>query len=92
VSTTIVIIQKGLELLKRYGIKPKTVRIGTRTAKGYHVSQFEDPGNQPPPKCSAEIIDFDERAAILEFDGGLDRDEAEAQAKDELDLRRRARK
>lgn len=30
------------QLLRRYGIKPKTVRIGTDTAKGYHYDQFED--------------------------------------------------
>jgi hypothetical protein len=38
------------------------------------------------PKAGTADIDFDERAAILEYDGGLDRDEADAQAKDELDI------
>jgi hypothetical protein len=28
--------------LKRYGIKPKTIRLGAKTDKGYHIDQFED--------------------------------------------------
>jgi hypothetical protein len=39
------------------------------------------------PEESADIIDFEERAASLQYDAGLDRDEAEAQAA--LQTRRR---
>jgi hypothetical protein len=28
--------------LKRYGIKAKTVRLGAKTEKGYHIDQFDD--------------------------------------------------
>jgi hypothetical protein len=46
-------------LLRRYDIAPRTVRIGSKTPKGYHAEQFEDawarylPSEaQHPPQCS----------------------------------------
>ena len=128
-------------LLKPFGIAPTgTIRVGTRTAKGYNRHQFEGawqrylagqgvnkPSQRHNPdemgtsgtfptvtpesdvtdgKCEkpaenghcdgvtvqkadegtegCEADEFDERAAILEFDGGLTREQAESRARAEL--------
>jgi Protein of unknown function (DUF3631) len=96
--------------LRRYGIKPKPIRIGERTPRGYAVEDFHDawgrylrPSSDERNKRNrrykfdnnnnyvADVADvaatggegndaFEERAAILQFDAGLSREEAEAQA------------
>jgi len=111
--------------LKDYSIKPKPVRVGGVTVKGYHVNQFNDElARYPAPtegdgytgyngynvdNKNNDVTDvtdvttvrgleepfietpqddvadaFEERAAKLEYDGGLTRAEAEAQAAHEL--------
>jgi putative DNA primase/helicase len=131
-------------LLKPFGIVTNlTIRVGTKTAKGYQRTQFQEvwerylapqtaqgvyersQGNKPiaastsnpfhkvTPECDVtfqkcekplrpsdcyrvtdqngdeaaegrEADEFEERAAFLEFDGGLNREEAEAIARAEL--------
>jgi Protein of unknown function (DUF3631) len=41
--------------LKDYGIKPKTVRMGTSTVKGYHLNQFTDElARYPEPQTEGD--------------------------------------
>jgi hypothetical protein len=131
--------ERGLATrLRKYGIKPKVVRIGDSTPRGYLAADLHDAWNRYVPAFrqqaqqaqqrnmqrasteSATVItaenrqkdevccgvadvadflgrqrdvahgarvadaDFEERAAILEYDGGLGRAEAEAQAANEM--------
>ena len=124
--------------LRKYGVKPKVVRIGESTPRGYVAADLEDAwkryvlptrqeaqqaqqrntqqsetrgATQRPAEnrqklgpvadvadvalfsgresdvaheASVADADFEERAAILEYDGGLTRAEAEAQAASEM--------
>ena len=116
--------------LKRYGVKPKPVRIGDKTPRGYLAAELMDPWKRYLPPLAAEaqqaqqaqhatisatqnpaencekqphvadvadiqgmggnVADsaatdaFEERAAALQFDAGLSREDAERQARDEL--------
>lgn len=124
--------------LRKYGVKPKAVRIGESTPRGYAAADLADvweryvlptrqeaqqaqqrntqqsetrgatqrpaenrqkpgpvadvadvalfPGRQRDVALEASVADadFEERAAILEYDGGLTRAEAEALAAEEM--------
>lgn len=123
--------QRGLATkLRQYGVKPKVVRIGDNTARGYLAADLHDAWARYVPafrqaaqqaqqrntqldetECATDpaadnrekngshygvadvahfsgtetevadgVAEAEERAAILEFDGGLTRAEAEAQA------------
>jgi hypothetical protein len=110
--------------LNKYGVKPKKLRTGDATPRGYEAADLQDawkryvlsgppqgaeqgehpeqgskPGTQNAPEnrqklrnvpfvpsvpvsgdMGSDVADFEERAAILEYDGGLTRPEAEARA------------
>ncbi len=124
------------KLLRRFGVKPSTVRFGPNTEKGYRLERFRDaflrylPGTPVTPvtppesqrnstvsdeshtgpvtddetpktardsggvtgvtKSSGEKDDeVEERAAILEYQGGLSREEAERFARRQVEARRK---
>jgi uncharacterized protein DUF3631 len=127
--------ERGLATrLRKYGIKPKKLRIGDNTVRGYEVADFHDAWKRylPAPRQEAEQVeqveqphakrnarcpetrekfalvpdvphvplyqergagvpdaaeaadDFEERAAILEYDAGYSRAKAEASAAEEF--------
>jgi hypothetical protein len=108
------------QLLKRYGIKQKSIRTGGQLDKGFHLNQFEDallryecgvpleegdeighnghifdnknnnvpnvPTFDPPQNAipDDDSVEREERAATLEYDGGLTREVAEVMAVNEI--------
>jgi hypothetical protein len=84
--------ERGLaNRLRGYGIKPKSIRIGEVINRGYARGDLHDAWLRYLPSLPQEsatsatnatppIMEIEERAAILEYDCGLSREEAEAQA------------
>lgn len=84
--------------LRRCEIKPKVIRVNpTTTARGYTREDLHDTWLRylpplAPPKSVTPVttatndtnIEAEERAAIREFDGGMSREEAEAQTAEEM--------
>lgn len=78
-------------LLRQYGVHSKVVRIGATTPRGYTRADLWDAWERylslPPIESATsatsetpDAVDLLGRAAVLEFDGGLSRDEAERMA------------
>ena len=73
--------QKRGQLLKPYGITTQTIRTENDTAKGYWRSSFKAAWDAYLPVSPVTNEEFEERAAIMEYVGGLSREEAERAAR-----------
>ena len=73
---------RGLSrLLRPFGIRPRTVRVGEKTAKGYHLDQFEgafarhlpEPSQGPQASQPAPVLEPDvtDVTGVTDFQGGV---------------------
>src|SRR6185437_301388 len=58
--------QSMAKLLRSYGIRPTTMRIGTEVYKGYELTDFKEALNRYVPRSEADLV-FDEESRRREL-------------------------